>query len=685
MTAVEGFGPSSYSCNPATCTENCHCPSISAPGGLQGANIPQFVLITHDDAISNLANTVVRSAVDGFKNPNGCNVVATWFTTSTGTECDLAKKLYDENHEIALHTVHHASLGPDFLDMEAEMMNAKKDLMQCGIPEEEMVGFRAPYLVHNPKQRAILAKNKMLYDSSIIESISSRSMTTKNMAERLWPYSMDNGIVQDCTYTSAGTCSSDERYPGLWEVPLWPLLKDDLDKENNAYSMDPGPGFDGDVYQTLVTNFDQSYAGNRAPVPLFTHAPWFTDENVAASRKFIEYALSKGDVYFVTIKELLDWMKNPVSAQEYKTKANCKPVNVRPPVKKKCQVYIVQPGDYLASIAGKFGIIDVAELTSINPSLQVKTIQPGERINIPPWDDSCPPSASIEAITEPPGLDEMVTIAVPQPVVNEKQPVEPAMSLQPVEPVQPVQINEQVINQEASIEEKAVQEVGKPQGSTDCQIWTVAQGEFLEGIAKAAGATVQDIIDLNDITVGNTGVPGLSVGQQLKIPPYPECCVSLNCSPLAPLQNAPKTRVDIGLTIMSTSPIQNNAMEQIKAIIAEELDIPVGAISVAVTSRRRGRRLRQATTIPTSVVVSIATTTPVRLKQKITDELRYVYIIFATYPVVYLMDNMCVSVHICFDFECSVNLQKRRHRNDAWGLRILSECHARYHSISKWQ
>lgn len=549
-------------------------------------------------------------------------MVATWFTTSSGTDCNLAKKLYDENHEIALHTVNHASLGPEFIGMEAEMMNAREDLRKCGIPKEAMVGFRAPYLVHNPQQRAILAKNNMLYDSSIIDFISSQSVTTKSMAERLWPYSMDNGIVQDCSYTTAGICSEGERYPGLWELPLWPLLKDDVDKENNAYSMDPGPGFGGDVYQTLVTNFDQAYTGNRAPVPLFTHAPWFTDENIAATRKFIEYALGKGDVYFVTIQELIDWMKNPVSAEDYKKKANCKPVNVMPPVKKKCQVYIVQPGDYLASIAGKFGVIDVMELTSINPSLQVKTIQPGERINIPPWDDSCPPSATIEAITEPPALDQTVTIAVPQPTVSQNQ----SKPAQANASAQPSQLNQQILEQKASIEEQALPDTIREHENTDCQVWTVAQGEFLEGIAKATGANMQEIISLNGIPTGPTGAPALSVGQKLKIPPYSECCVSGTCNPIDQLQGAPETRVDIGLNIMSTFAVEDNGTEQIKSIIAGELNIPVEAITVTVMSRRKGRRLRQATATPTNVIVSIATTTPSLLKQKVINELRYEFI-----------------------------------------------------------
>lgn len=629
MYAVEGFGPQSYSCDPTTCVGDCHCPSLAAPGGLQGADIPQFVLITHDDAISSLANTVLRSVVDGFKNPNGCNVVATWFTTSTGTECELAKKLYEQNHEIALHTVNHASLDPNFVGMEQEMMNAREELAQCGIPKEAMLGFRAPYLVHNQQQREILAKHNMLYDSSIIDFISSQSTTTKNMAQRLWPYSMDHGIIQDCTYTQAGSCSPTEKYPGMWELPIWPLLKDDVDMPNNAYSMDPGPGFGGDVYQTLVTNFDQAYNGNRAPVPLFTHATWFTDENIAAARKFIEYALSKNDVYFVTVQELIQWMKNPVSADEYKKTANCKPVNVLPPVKKMCQVYIVQPGDYLASIAGKFGIIDVIDLTAINPSLQVKSIQPGERINIPPWDDTCPPSSTIEAITEPPVLDEVATISIPQ-ATNDIQ--------SPDLPVQAVQPNQQILEQVSTPDE---QTLPAPQGINECQVWTVAQGEFLEGISKATGASVEEIINLNDVTIGPTGVVGLSIGQQLKIPPYPECCSSGGCNQLAQIQNAPETRVDIGLNLMSTSSIDFNAMEQIKSIIAGELGIPVQAISATIVSRRRGRRLRQATATPTNIVLSIATTTPIRLQQKVSQELRYGLGFLSMYICIY-----CIAHHL---------------------------------------
>ena len=583
------------SCDPTTCKiGQCQCPSLSNPGGLQPSEIPQFVLVTHDDAISDLANFVVRSALDGFKNPNGCNVPATWFTTSTGTVCDLAKKLYDENHEIAIHTVNHKQLDPGLPGMEQEMMGARDDLIKCGIPKEKLVGFRAPYLVHNPEVRGILKKNGMLYDSSIIDYISSQSPTTHSFGQRLWPYSMDNGIAQDCSYTPAGQCSVTEKYPGMWEVPLWPLLNGPVDKDNNAYSMDPEGGFGGDLLTLLKTNFDQAYTGNRAPFPLFTHATWFTDEHVNATREFITYALGKGDVYFVTVQEMLAWMANPVSAAQYKTVAKCNPVNPLPPVKKKCQVYVAQPGDYFASIAGKFGVLDMVEMNKINPSLQTESISPGMRVNIPPWDSTCPPPSEVQPITEAP-KGEAVTVAV-QGVADG--------------------------NSTAGTTTAETTTIGAHPEAALCQTWTVAEGEFLMGISKATGVSPGDIVSMNNLPTTPAGAVVLTIGQKLKIPPYPTCCDNEGgCTAVDQLVGVPPTRVDVNFQLMGTIGVDAAMLEQIKALVGSEIDIPIQAMTANIISRRRGRRLRQATSVPTNIIISIGTTTPIRLAEKVSQEL----------------------------------------------------------------
>lgn len=54
-----------------------------------------------------------------------------------------------------------------------------------------------------------------------------------------------------------------------------------------------------------------------------------------------------------------------------------------------CRVYIVQSGDYLASIASAFGVTETA-LLSVNPSLTANSIlQIGEPIKIPPFPSTC--------------------------------------------------------------------------------------------------------------------------------------------------------------------------------------------------------------------------------------------------------------------------------------------------------
>ena len=58
-----------------------------------------------------------------------------------------------------------------------------------------------------------------------------------------------------------------------------------------------------------------------------------------------------------------------------------------------CRVYVAQEGDSLASIAIAFSV-NIAELQEVNPTLAtvgdtVAVLQPGQRINIPPFTAAC--------------------------------------------------------------------------------------------------------------------------------------------------------------------------------------------------------------------------------------------------------------------------------------------------------
>ena len=369
--------------------------------------------------------------------------------------------------------------------------------------------------------------------------------------------------------------------------------------------MDPGPGFGGDVYTTFVTNFEETYNGNRAPFPIYLHAPWFTDDNIAATNKFIEYALSKGDVYFVTMKELINWMKNPISASEYQKKANCKPVDVSKPIKGKCQTYIVQPGDFLQSIAGKFGIIDVRDLVSVNPDVQVMTLKPGDEVKIPPWDASCTSGGTAQSVDLP--SDQNVSTSEPTMIPETLTPNE-ATTL-PVAETRPI-------------------DIASPPMKEICKVWTVVQGDFLGGVAKATGVSINEIVRANDLF--DSTVP-LIVGQNLKIPPYPDCCDSGTCDTnanvdapadiVAPIQEAP-TRLDISFSLNGLTDWNDEVKETLTKILENEFGVQESGLEIVVVASRRSRRLSQVTLDnPIPLRVSISTENPDSLYQVIRSEL----------------------------------------------------------------
>jgi LysM repeat protein len=187
------------------------------------------------------------------------------------TDCELARKFYDENSELAIHSTTHVPLRDPFpggtAALEAEMFGARDFLNQtCGIPLEDLVGFRTPLLAHNPPVRAALSKAGFLYDSSIPEVWP--GATSPNATARLWPYSMEYGIPQDCAYFEGSRCDESERYPGLWQFPLLELEQDGgqlvavMDPGQQAegglgYGANVTGGLSADALEELLrTNFD---------------------------------------------------------------------------------------------------------------------------------------------------------------------------------------------------------------------------------------------------------------------------------------------------------------------------------------------------------------------------------------------------------------------------------------------
>ncbi|EEC11139.1 hypothetical protein IscW_ISCW007142 [Ixodes scapularis] len=78
------------------------------------------------------------------------------------------------------------------------------------------------------------------------------------------------------------------------------------------------------MHQTHVgefhrANFKEFYENNKAPFPMFLHEGWLREgDRKAGFLRFIDWLLAQDDVFLVTVKEVIEFMKNPKPAKSYK-------------------------------------------------------------------------------------------------------------------------------------------------------------------------------------------------------------------------------------------------------------------------------------------------------------------------------------------------------------------------------
>eukprot|EP00566_Odontella_aurita_P014230 CAMPEP_0113554552 /NCGR_PEP_ID=MMETSP0015_2-20120614/16217_1 /TAXON_ID=2838 /ORGANISM="Odontella" /LENGTH=540 /DNA_ID=CAMNT_0000455715 /DNA_START=107 /DNA_END=1726 /DNA_ORIENTATION=- /assembly_acc=CAM_ASM_000160 len=276
---------------------------------------PQFIVLTFDDSITPLAIDLY-SQLAKVRHQDGCPITATWYTSiaaSNGgielTKCELVKSLLRGGHEIATHTYGHTS-NPTIEEIEG----ARRWLSEgCGVPREEIRGFRAPNLHYSQDTFLRLKELGFLYDSSVTDS---GDMGSDGGRENFWPYTMD-----DCGPT-AWSCDADRAVPTLLELPMWTMYE--AGTENLALiPMD----YQGNTYEILDHNFYRRYdvtqGGNRAPMGIFLHAAWLRSHGDSLRQWAEDILAAHNDVYFVTNYQLIQWMSNPVPSLEYNREEFC--------------------------------------------------------------------------------------------------------------------------------------------------------------------------------------------------------------------------------------------------------------------------------------------------------------------------------------------------------------------------
>jgi hypothetical protein len=320
--------------------------SYSPPGGLSVEEAPQFVVLGFDDNRYIDGMQWVMDLLEGKKNPagkgnpstfDGQPIKAAFYFTSGAAMADAGKpadvaykadllKLWKRavagGHEVANHTHTHETSNALSKDKwVSEMRECTKNLVALlGIDASEIWGFRTPYLDFGQGTFDAIKEVGLLYEATVTHQ------GDYNKRQHVWPYTLDKGF-NERSIAPAGWI-----YPGVWEIPVYTTSVD-------ITGHPPVTGFDssiltqayGDQYAGMLKmglDYRLTPQGNRAPYTVGLHSDTYSDENASAKinydprmgladrRKalsdFIEYALTKPNVRFVSAKQLIQWMRKPV-------------------------------------------------------------------------------------------------------------------------------------------------------------------------------------------------------------------------------------------------------------------------------------------------------------------------------------------------------------------------------------
>jgi hypothetical protein len=300
-----------HRCDANNCTlPDCFCSNdgTQIPGGLKPEETPQLVILTFDDAVNNENWEIYQKIFASNRtNANGCPISTTFFLSHEYTNYRHVQKLWNDGHEIAIHSITHKqpelwwtfnATMEDWFDEFAGMANIVNRF--AGIPLDELRGTRVPFLRVGWNTQFIMMKEfGFLYDSSMVAPRSDPP---------LWPFTLDYRIPHKC-HGSRQRCPS-RSFQGTWEMIMNPF-----DIEGHICAMvDSCPTHlsEDEVYSMFMENFNRHYKTNRAPFGLYFHTIWFKEkQNFKVLLRFLDDLIGNKDVWFVTNYQAIEWMRTP--------------------------------------------------------------------------------------------------------------------------------------------------------------------------------------------------------------------------------------------------------------------------------------------------------------------------------------------------------------------------------------
>ncbi|KAH9518901.1 hypothetical protein Btru_008606 [Bulinus truncatus] len=308
-------------------TQNCKLPDCFCYGARPSLSLydtPMFVVVTFDDGIyiDSYQHQLRPFFVDNdysLFNPDGCRLKSTFFVSMDNTVTPKVTDLWKAGNEISGHTADHG-LPSGLNDTDYNATVEAIDGMRRILVEEtydsnfvnSIIGFRAPYLrVAHETQYKVLRDLGFIYDTSLVSKSLFRDGTP------LWPYTLDYKYKR-CDHKF---CPQDS-YPGMWEVPLNVWVGDDQDYcsmlDYCTVGHNSSTASAKQWFEYFLRNFELSYL-TKTPLSFYTHAHLF-DVHPNSFQGFIQWLqhITKHykDAWFVTVQQLLHWMKHPLTHQQ---------------------------------------------------------------------------------------------------------------------------------------------------------------------------------------------------------------------------------------------------------------------------------------------------------------------------------------------------------------------------------
>lgn len=322
-------------------------PSQNPPGGLTPEQVPQFIVLGFDDNRYVDGMKWVLDMLGQYRNPSGNGnerthdgqplIASFYFTTNALDDAENAdnalldqwKRAKSLGHEVANHThTHRAYENERPWNWEEELSTANRILESVlDLPPGSVIGVRAPFLNFDDVLFAQIKAQGMLYDCSLehIPVDNNDKAYPWNHYRHIWPYTLHKGTDGYSGQASVGM------HAGVWEVPVYTMPLGPTRHESAHKRMS---GFDSTAYGTLKISASDFYnsmkwsldlrlepGDNRAPLTIGLHSDTYSakhtgyipslEERRKALVDFIEYALTKPDVRFVSAKQLLQWMSDP--------------------------------------------------------------------------------------------------------------------------------------------------------------------------------------------------------------------------------------------------------------------------------------------------------------------------------------------------------------------------------------